>query len=264
MSDQSPTCPDVHVELTDHRISRRWDTRKWMTRRRWFGRVFFGMLLVFFAVHFTETGSVLFAVAAGFLAILMVLVELEAKHHVYCPACEVLLGRWFPAFRYAFCENCAHLVSPETIRTASSEPIDLHALVYHVEPTVKLIGLVFLMAIKDKASQVLFEPTADCYKLQTMLNGQPYDLVPPPLNMHTSITPALKVLAGMDFRTQDCTQNGRMRLKFGDWAIDAEVVAQPQTIGEHVIVSFPDYEAPCDDVRQFLEARYQESLADQR
>src|SRR5206468_5712342 len=60
--------------------------------------------------------------------------------------------------------------------------IDLEAIEEMAEaaPVRKLLNMVLLLAIKDKASDVHFEPFEEEYKMRYRVDGVLYELVPPP------------------------------------------------------------------------------------
>ena len=63
--------------------------------------------------------------------------------------------------------------------------IDLEAIEEMAEaaPVRKLINMVLLLAIKDKASDIHFEPFEDEYKMRYRCDGVLYEMVPPPRHL---------------------------------------------------------------------------------
>jgi len=76
--------------------------------------------------------------------------------------------------------------------------IDLEAIEEMAEaaPVRKLINMVLLLAIKDKASDIHFEPFEDEFKMRYRIDGVLYEMTPPP----SQIAPALwKIVASGSF-----------------------------------------------------------------
>ena len=65
---------------------------------------------------------------------------------------------------------------------SSANTVDLEAIEEMAEaaPVRKLLNMVLLLAIKDKASDIHFEPFEEEYKMRYRVDGVLYELVPPP------------------------------------------------------------------------------------
>ena len=68
--------------------------------------------------------------------------------------------------------------------------IDLEAIEEMAEaaPVRKLLNMVLLLAIKDKASDIHFEPFEEEYKMRYRVDGVLYELVPPPRHLAPAIS----------------------------------------------------------------------------
>ena len=55
-------------------------------------------------------------------------------------------------------------------------------------PVRKLLNMVLLLAIKDKASDIHFEPFEEEYKMRYRVDGVLYELVPPPRHLAPAIS----------------------------------------------------------------------------
>ena len=78
--------------------------------------------------------------------------------------------------------------------------IDLEAIEEMAEaaPVRKLLNMVLLLAIKDKASDIHFEPFEDEYKMRYRVDGVLYELVPPPRHLAPAISSRIKVMSNLD------------------------------------------------------------------
>ena len=69
--------------------------------------------------------------------------------------------------------------------SSNESTIDLEAIEEMAEaaPVRKLLNMVLLLAIKDKASDIHFEPFEEEYKMRYRVDGILYELVPPPRHL---------------------------------------------------------------------------------
>ncbi|MBN2292425.1 MAG: Flp pilus assembly complex ATPase component TadA, partial [Pirellulales bacterium] len=65
-------------------------------------------------------------------------------------------------------------------------------------PVRKLLNMVFLLAIKDHASDLHFEPFENEFKIRIRADGVLYEMVPPPRHLAFAITTRIKVMADLD------------------------------------------------------------------
>src|SRR6202012_3686717 len=77
------------------------------------------------------------------------------------------------------------------------ESIDLETLKGAADsnPVRKLINLVLLQAIKDKASDTHLEPSEDELKMRYRIDGVLYEMMPPPSHIAPAISSRIKVMA---------------------------------------------------------------------
>ena len=79
-------------------------------------------------------------------------------------------------------------------------------------PVRKLLNMVLLLAIKDKASDIHFEPFEDEYKMRYRVDGVLYELVPPPRHLAPAISTRIKVMSNLDIAERRLPQDGRIEL----------------------------------------------------
>jgi type IV pilus assembly protein PilB len=82
-------------------------------------------------------------------------------------------------------------------------------------PVKKLLNLVLLQAIRDKASDVHFEPFENEFKMRYRIDGILYEMMPPPKHLGPAITSRIKVMAGLDIAERRLPQDGRIELVVG-------------------------------------------------
>lgn len=120
--------------------------------------------------------------------------------------------------------------------------IDLEAIEEMAEaaPVRKLINMVLLLAIKDKASDIHFEPFEEEYKMRYRVDGVLYELVPPPRHLASAISSRIKVMANLDIAERRLPQDGRIQLALGGNSVDIRVSTLPTLFGESVVLRILD------------------------
>ena len=122
----------------------------------------------------------------------------------------------------------------DTIDLASVEALSDSA------PVKKLLNMVFLMGIKDHASDLHFEPFEDEFKIRIKADGTLYEMVPPPRHLGTAITTRIKVMSNLDIAERRLPQDGRIQMRVGGHPIDFRVSVLPTMFGESVVCRILD------------------------
>ncbi len=107
-------------------------------------------------------------------------------------------------------------------------------------PVRKLLNMVLLMAIKDRASDLHFEPFEQEFKIRIRADGVLYEMVPPPRHLAFAITTRIKVMADLDIAERRMPQDGRIRLNVGGHPVDLRVSVLPTMFGESVVMRILD------------------------
>jgi type IV pilus assembly protein PilB len=107
-------------------------------------------------------------------------------------------------------------------------------------PVRKLINMIFLMGIKDKASDIHFEPFEDEYKIRMRCDGILYEMVPPPRHLANAISSRIKVMSNLDIAERRLPQDGRIELNVGGNTVDLRISVLPTMFGESVVIRVLD------------------------
>jgi len=107
-------------------------------------------------------------------------------------------------------------------------------------PVRKLINMVMLMAIRDKASDIHFEPFEDEYKMRYKCDGVLLEMVPPPRHLANAISSRIKVMSNLDIAERRLPQDGRIELNIGGNRVDMRVSVLPTMFGESVVIRVLD------------------------
>ncbi len=125
---------------------------------------------------------------------------------------------------------------------ASDGPIDLTSVEALADsaPVRKLLNMVLLLAIKDHASDLHFEPFEDEFRIRIKADGVLYEMVPPPRHLAFAITTRIKVMADLDIAERRLPQDGRIELSVGGHPVDLRVSVLPTMFGESVVMRVLD------------------------
>ncbi len=107
-------------------------------------------------------------------------------------------------------------------------------------PVRKLLNMVLLLAIGDRASDLHFEPFENEFKIRIRSDGILYEMVPPPRHMAFAITTRIKVMADLDIAERRLPQDGRIRLTVKGHPVDLRVSVLPTMFGESVVMRILD------------------------
>ncbi len=105
---------------------------------------------------------------------------------------------------------------------------------------IRLLNLVLLQAIRDKASDVHFEPFENEYKMRYRIDGVLYEMTPPPRHIATALSSRIKVMANLDIAERRLPQDGRISLTVHGNPVDLRVSILPTMFGESVVLRVLD------------------------
>ena len=123
-----------------------------------------------------------------------------------------------------------------------NQSIDLDELkeLSESNPVKKLLNLVLLQAIRDKASDIHFEPFENEYKMRYRIDGVLYEMIPPPKYIATALSSRIKVMANLDIAERRLPQDGRISLTVQGNPVDLRVSVLPTMFGESVVLRVLD------------------------
>jgi type IV pilus assembly protein PilB len=107
-------------------------------------------------------------------------------------------------------------------------------------PVKRLLNLVLLKAIQDKASDIHFEPFENEFKMRYRIDGVLYEMVPPPKHIALALSSRIKVMANLDIAERRLPQDGRIPLMVGGSPVDLRVSILPTMFGESVVLRILD------------------------
>ena len=123
-----------------------------------------------------------------------------------------------------------------------SQSIDLDELLEAADDNKvkRLLNLVLMQAIKDKASDIHFEPFEDEFKMRYRIDGILYEMIPPPRHLAMPIVSRVKVMANLNIAERRIPQDGRIELMVNGAPVDLRVAVLPTMFGESVVMRVLD------------------------
>lgn len=107
-------------------------------------------------------------------------------------------------------------------------------------PIIRFVDLVLNQAIKEKASDIHFEPFEKEFKIRYRVDGALYEMAPPPAHLATPVISRVKVMSNMNIAERRVPQDGRIVKTFGDKSVDMRVSSLPTQYGESVVLRILD------------------------
>jgi type IV pilus assembly protein PilB len=123
----------------------------------------------------------------------------------------------------------------ETLSSAASAGVTTEEA-----PITKLLNILILRAVMERASDVHIEPTKEYVRIRYRIDGLLRDVSTAPAYLHSSIITRIKVMARMDIAESRVPQDGRFELKTEDKAVDVRVSSYPSIFGEAMVMRLLD------------------------
>src|SRR5450432_3426115 len=107
-------------------------------------------------------------------------------------------------------------------------------------PVIRMINALLLQALRERASDIHFEPYEMRSVVRFRVDGVLRDIIEPPRALHAALVSRLKVMASLDIAEKRLPQDGRIALKLGDKSVDVRVSTLPTGSGERVVLRLLD------------------------
>ncbi len=133
-------------------------------------------------------------------------------------------------------------VSDVELTKEKAEDINLDQLVESSEegPVIKIVNLMLMQAIKDRASDIHIEPFEKMLRLRYRVDGVLYDSIAPPKSLQSAITSRVKIMSTLDIAERRLPQDGRFRIKLSGREVDLRVSVLPTIHGEKIVMRVLD------------------------
>jgi len=117
-------------------------------------------------------------------------------------------------------------------------------------PVIKLVNLLLVRAIQDRASDLHIEPFAGTLRIRYRVDGVLREIPSPPKSLQIGLCSRLKVMAGMNIAETRTPQDGRIRLSISGKEIDLRVASVPTVYGESIVMRVLDKSTMMIGIRQ--------------
>jgi len=107
-------------------------------------------------------------------------------------------------------------------------------------PVVRFLQKMLIDAINARASDLHFEPYEYNYRVRFRVDGELREITQPPIAIKDKLASRIKVISKLDIAEKRVPQDGRMKLKFGNRAIDFRVSTLPTLFGEKIVIRILD------------------------
>lgn len=107
-------------------------------------------------------------------------------------------------------------------------------------PIIKLVNIMIMRAVKDRASDIHIEPEEGLLRIRYRIDGILHEIETAPKTLQKAIVSRIKILAKMDIAESRKPQDGRIRMKIEKRDLDIRVSTFPTIYGENVVMRLLD------------------------
>jgi type IV pilus assembly protein PilB len=132
------------------------------------------------------------------------------------------------------------LESTEEMIGVSSDDLEDLEHAASAAPVIRFVNLVLYQAVKDRASDIHFEPFEHEFKIRYRVDGALYEMEPPPKHLALPVISRIKVISNLDIAESRLPQDGRIQLNVAGRSIDFRVSTLPTQFGESVVLRVLD------------------------
>jgi type IV pilus assembly protein PilB len=132
------------------------------------------------------------------------------------------------------------------------EDLSLDELISRAEeaPIVKLVDLLLMQAIKDRASDIHIEPFKNKINIRYRIDGVLYEIPPPSKHLLPAIVSRIKILSNLDIAERRLPQDGAFLVNVEKKGIDIRVSSIPTIYGEKVVMRILDKSSTPLDLKE--------------
>jgi type IV pilus assembly protein PilB len=116
-------------------------------------------------------------------------------------------------------------------------------------PVVRFVNLLLLQSVRDRASDIHFEPGEKTISVRLRIDGSLREITPPPKALYQAIVTRIKILSNMDIAEKRLPLDGRFKFTAHGRVIDVRVSSLPEVHGEKMVLRILDREALVVDMR---------------
>ena len=110
-------------------------------------------------------------------------------------------------------------------------------------PIIRFVNSLLTEALKERASDIHFEPFERTQAVRFRIDGILYNKVEVPKRLQAAISSRVKVMAQLDIAERRLPQDGRIRIKVAGRDVDIRVSTVPVAHGERIVLRLQDRSA---------------------
>ena len=107
-------------------------------------------------------------------------------------------------------------------------------------PVIKLVNLIIMQAVKDRASDIHIEPGEEALKVRFRVDGVLHEMFSPPKYLESALLSRVKILSEIDISEKRKPQDGRFNIKVENRNVDLRVSTFPTIYGENIVIRILD------------------------
>jgi type IV pilus assembly protein PilB len=108
----------------------------------------------------------------------------------------------------------------------------------------QMFDLIMIQAIRDRASDIHFEPDEKALRVRLRIDGFLYEFLTLPKQIHPSLTSRIKILAEMDIAETRLPQDGNFNVKLENRGFEIRISTFPTIYGENAVLRILDQTSP--------------------
>jgi type IV pilus assembly protein PilB len=120
------------------------------------------------------------------------------------------------------------------------QDLELAAVNAEDAPAVKLLNLILLKALKEKASDIHVEPGDKTVRVRYRVDGALHQVMAPPKSILNALISRLKILAQLDIAERFAPQDGKFQIRYEGRSIDFRLSILPVVGGEKAVMRILD------------------------
>ena len=139
-------------------------------------------------------------------------------------------------------EDLIKTIDEKKLGIEAGKEIDTKKLQGIVEEpiVIKLVNLIIMQAIKERASDIHIEPEEEVLKTRFRVDGMLHEISSPPKHLQSAIISRIKIMANLNIAERRTPQDGRFTVNLEGKQIDARVSCVPTIYGENVVLRLLD------------------------
>jgi len=107
-------------------------------------------------------------------------------------------------------------------------------------PVIQLVNNIVEQAVREGASDIHIEPFEKNTRVRYRIDGQLFNALDFPKNLHPAVSSRMKIMSGMDISEKRKPQDGRILLKVLNRRVDLRVSSLPTIYGEKIVIRILD------------------------